>query len=167
MININNVSFCYQNTPEKDSVRNVNLQIKAGEVVLLCGESGCGKTTVTRLINGLIPHYFEGSLHGDVIVDNKNVSACQLYEFADKIGSVFQNPRSQFFSVDTESELAFGCENLGLARSDIEQKVKTTVETMNLQRLLGKSLFALSGGEKQKIACGSASTLSPDRKSVV
>lgn len=162
MININNVSFCYQNTPEKDSVRNVNLQIKAGEVVLLCGESGCGKTTVTRLINGLIPHYFEGSLHGDVIVDNKNVSACQLYEFADKIGSVFQNPRSQFFSVDTESELAFGCENLGLARSDIEQKVKTTVETMNLQRLLGKSLFALSGGEKQKIACGSASTLSPD-----
>ena len=162
MIELNNVNFSYQNGNEESGVKNINLHIKAGEIVLLCGMSGCGKTTITRIINGLIPHYFEGNLRGEVIVDHKNVSACQLYEFADKIGSVFQNPRSQFFNVDTESELAFGCENLGLARSDIEQKVKTTVETMGLQRLLGKSLFALSGGEKQKIACGSAATLAPD-----
>lgn len=69
-------------------------------------ESGSGKTSITRLINGLIPRYYEGSLEGEVFVKNINITESELYETAKIVGSVFQNPRSQFFCVDTRSELA-------------------------------------------------------------
>jgi len=87
--------------------------------VLLCGASGCGKTTVTRLINGLIPHYYKGELEGEVTVNGRNISETKLYDLAGVVGSVFQNPRSQFFSVDTDGEVVFGPENIGLPREEI------------------------------------------------
>ena len=113
MIEINNVTFQYKAESSSGGIRNISLSIPQGEVVVLCGESGCGKTTITRLINGLIPHFFEGELSGSVLVNGQNVSVQPLYDTAKLVGSVFQNPRSQFFNVDTTSELSFGCENLG------------------------------------------------------
>lgn len=161
MIEMKNVSFTHENT-ESPSLRNVSLTIERGACVLLCGESGSGKTTLTRLINGLIPHYYEGQLEGSVWVDGRNVTESELYETAKLVGSVFQNPRSQFFCVDTSSELAFGCENMGLPEAEIENRVEAAARELNIENLLGRSIFELSGGEKQKIACASVSALHPD-----
>ena len=162
MIEFRNISFSYENGDESGQLKNINLKIPSGQVVLLCGTSGCGKTTLTRLINGLIPNYYEGNLKGTVFINGKNISKEPLYETAAIVGSVFQNPRSQFFAVDTTSELAFGCENLGLSKEDIMKRMKMIVSNLKLQSLMNRSIFALSGGEKQKIACGSSAMIEPD-----
>lgn len=163
MIRIENVTFSYGEENEKNNgIRNINLHIKKGEFVVFCGESGCGKTTLTRLINGLIPHYYEGHLTGNVFVDGKNVSKQPIYETAQKVGSVFQNPRSQFFNVDTTSEITFGCENLGMPEEIIRKRLRKTVEDFQMESLMNRNIFHLSGGEKQKIACAGASIMEPD-----
>ena len=162
MIEINNVSFSYGESVEGNFIKNLSISIPKGQVVVLCGESGCGKTTVTRLINGLIPNFFKGNLSGSVTVDGVDITKKPLYEIAENTGSVFQNPRSQFFNVDTDSELSFALENLGFPKEEIVARVDTTVRDFKIERLLGKSLFKLSGGEKQIIACASVSVTTPD-----
>ena len=161
MIEIKKVSFQHENA-EKPSLRNVSLTIAEGECVLLCGESGSGKTTVTRLINGLIPHFYEGKMEGCAMVNGLNVTEAELYDTARIVGSVFQNPRSQFFCVDTTSELAFGCENMGMPEGEILSRVDEAAKELNIEKLLGRSIFELSGGEKQKISCASVSALRPE-----
>ena len=161
MIEIKKVSFQHENA-EKPSLRNVSLTIAEGECVLLCGESGSGKTTVTRLINGLIPHFYEGKMEGCTMVNGLNVTEAELYDTARIVGSVFQNPRSQFFCVDTTSELAFGCENMGMPEGEILSRVDEAAKELNIEKLLGRSIFELSGGEKQKISCASVSALRPE-----
>ena len=110
MIELENVSFSYDGQ-EHDGLHDINLKIADGECVLFCGRSGCGKTTITRLVNGLIPQFYQGELHGRVLVDGQEISNLPMYQIAAKVGSVFQNPRTQFFNVDTDSEIAFGIEN--------------------------------------------------------
>ena len=161
MIEIKDVSFKYIKDDDNNNLSNINLKVKKGEVVLICGKSGCGKTTITRLLNGLIPHYYEGYLQGKVLIDGENISKLPLYETAKKVGSVFQNPRTQFFTVDSTSELAFACENQGLAEKDILNRIREVVTDFNIKHLLGKNLFKLSGGEKQKVACASVATAKP------
>ena len=161
MIEIRNASFRYQSDIAAGGIQSIDLSIPDGQTVVLCGESGCGKTTLTRLINGLIPHYFEGELSGSVTVGGCNVSEQPLYDTARLVGSFFQNPRSQFLNVDTTSELSFGCENLGMPRDEILQRLQRTVSALKMESLLGRSIFDLSGGEKQKIACGGAFMMDP------
>lgn len=169
MIELNNISFTYKTgegtergaaggigeKSSNGSLANINLKIKDGEFLLLTGGSGCGKTTVLRLINGLIPNFFEGNLQGEILVDGKNISSSELYDTAKTVSTVFQNPRSQFFNVDTTSELAFACENQGMDQNEILQRINQTVTEMQLEPLMNRSLFKLSGGQKQKIACAS------------
>lgn len=160
MIHMDHVTFTYQ-SDAAGGVRDIDLTIPEGQVAVLCGESGCGKTTVTRLINGLIPHYFEGKLSGSVHVGGKDVARQALWDTARQVGSVFQNPRSQFFNVDTTSEITFGCENLGMPREEILGRLAHTVSALKLEKLLDRSIFELSGGEKQKIACAGAFMMAP------
>lgn len=162
MIEFKNVSFSYSGAGDRASLNRISLQIEEGQVVLACGESGCGKTTLTRLINGLIPHYYEGTLTGEITICGKNIEETPLYSLANVVGSVFQNPRTQFFNVDTTSELAFGCENLGMEKQEILKRVAMSVSELSLHSLMNRSIFQLSGGEKQKIACGSVHALCPD-----
>lgn len=157
MIELHNVNFQYTGSVDAGGLTDINLTIPDGQVVLLCGQSGCGKTTLTRLINGLIPNYYEGNLSGDILLDGKNINKFPLYETAKYVGSVFQNPRTQFFTVDSTSELAFGSENQGKAESEIIQRIQETADLFGIAGLLGKSIFEMSGGEKQKIACASVS----------
>lgn len=161
MIEIQNLNYKYKNL-DGGTVDDINLSIKEGEIILLCGKSGCGKTTITRLINGLIPHYYEGSIGGTINVDGLNVRKTELYKISQKVGSVFQNPRSQFFCVDTSGEIVFGCENQGLNRNETINRYLNTVKSFQIENLMGRNIFMLSGGEKQKIACASACATSPD-----
>ncbi|PWJ35698.1 ABC transporter ATP-binding protein [Fibrobacter succinogenes] len=161
-ISLKNISFSYSDSLDDAILKNLNLEIRSGECVVLAGESGCGKTTISKLINGLIPHYHSGTMDGDVLLGGKNTSDMTLAEISRVVGSVFQNPRSQFFNIDTDCELAFGCENLGMDPEEIKQRVENVVQEFHLEHLLGRSIFNLSGGEKQKIACASVSATGPE-----
>jgi len=153
MIIFDNVSFSYKKGEE--SLSGINLKVNEGEVVLVCGPSGCGKSTLVRCVNGLIPHFYEGELKGKITVNDIDVSESTLRQLSKKVGTVFQNPRSQFFNVDTTSELAFGCENFGMSPEDIEERINHVVNKHDMSALMDRSIFKLSGGEKQKIACAS------------
>ena len=161
-ISLKNISFSYSDSLDDAILKNLNLEIRSGECVVLAGESGCGKTTISKLINGLIPHYHSGTMDGDVFLGDKNTADMTLAEISRVVGSVFQNPRSQFFNIDTDCELAFGCENLGMDPEEIKQRVENVVQEFHLEHLLGRSIFNLSGGEKQKIACASVSATGPE-----
>jgi energy-coupling factor transport system ATP-binding protein len=163
MIRIDHVTFSYGEENENaGGVHDINLTVEDGQCVVLCGESGSGKTTITRLINGLIPHYYEGKMNGEVWVNGAKVSEQPLYDTAKTVGSVFQNPRSQFFNVDTTSEITFGCENLGQPEQSIRERLDKTIRDFRLEKLMGRNIFHLSGGEKQKIACAGVSIMEPD-----
>ncbi|MDO4265658.1 MAG: energy-coupling factor ABC transporter ATP-binding protein [Eubacteriales bacterium] len=163
MIRIDHVTFSYgEENGNTSGVQDINLNIDDGQFIVLCGESGCGKTTITRLINGLIPHYYEGKMSGEVWVNGGKVTERPLYDTAKNVGSVFQNPRSQFFNVDTTSEITFGCENLGQSEQSIRERLERTVQDFRLEKLMGRNIFHLSGGEKQRIACAGVSIMEPD-----
>ena len=160
MIKFENVSFSYAGRDD-NGIKNIDLNVKSGECILLCGRSGCGKTTVSRYINKLIPCFFLGENKGKVYIEDENIMDIPMYKIAEKVGCVFQNPRSQFFNVDTDSEIAFSLENLAYPREKIIERVETTYEKLNINKLKGKSIFDLSGGEKQKIAFASAYAMMP------
>ena len=115
MIEFKNVSFAYPDSAD-GGLKNIDLTIPDGQCVLLCGRSGCGKTTLTRLINGLIPQFFEGDLSGEILLDGENLADLPMYRIAEKVGSVFQNPRTQFFNVDTDGESHRGGKKSSLPR---------------------------------------------------
>ena len=160
MIELENVSFSYDGQ-EHDGLHDINLKILDGECVLFCGRSGCGKTTITRLVNGLIPQFYQGELHGRVLVDGQEISNLPMYQIAAKVGSVFQNPRTQFFNVDTDSEIAFGIENEARPPQELAERVEQTTEDLHIQKLRSRNIFELSGGEKQKIAFASVYAMNP------
>ena len=116
---------------------------------------------MTRLLNGMIPNFYEGNLQGTVLLDGKNLFDLPMYEISKQVGSVFQNPRTQFYTVNTTSEIAFGCENLGMEPEKIASRVKQTAEDLEIEHLLDRNIFNLSGGEKQIIAFASVCTMSP------
>lgn len=162
MIKIEQVSFSYQGDETHGSLNQVDIHIKAGECILLCGKSGCGKTTITKLINGLIPHFNQGKLTGKTLVDEMVVAETPMYQLSEKIGSVFQNPKSQFFNIDSDSELAFGLENNGVQPDIIRQRVADTVRELHIENLLHRDIFAMSGGEKQTLAFASVYAMNPE-----
>ena len=159
MIGLEQVSFGYGE--KQETLSQVSATVARGECVLLCGASGCGKTTVTKLINGLIPAFTPGCrLEGRVMVNGLAPRETPMHELAQRVGSVFQNPKSQFFNLDTDSELAFGLENEGRPPEEIRRRVEQVAETLHLQDLRGKNIFSLSGGQKQLLAFGSVYALS-------
>ena len=148
VITMADVSFSYPEA-EQRSLEHVDLTVKEGELLVLCGKSGCGKTTIIRLINGLIPFYYPGALEGTVTVMDHCTAKGTIYDLGSRVGTVFQNPRSQFFCVDVMSELAFGAENRKMAKEDILHRIDTAADLLEIQPLLPRTMFQLSGGEKQ------------------
>ena len=160
MIEISHVSFKYANAKEP-ALHDISLSIQKGEFVVLLGTSGCGKTTITRLINRLVPEFFEGEMEGNITIDGQNTDELRIQDLAGIVGSVFQDPRSQFFATDTTAEIAFSCENVGLPREELCYRIERAANDLQITRLLERSIFELSSGEKQSIAIASVYALSP------
>lgn len=159
MIKFENVNVTMQG---KRILSDVNLEIQDGEFVLICGESGCGKTTMTKLINGLIPHFVRDvSVDGSITVCGKNVAEMPMYEIAELVGSVFQNPRTQFFYTNSNAEMAFGLENRGVEPEYIRERIKNTINELDIEKLEDRNVFSMSGGEKQLLAFASVYAMNP------
>ncbi|MFC2359346.1 MAG: ABC transporter ATP-binding protein, partial [Actinomyces dentalis] len=169
MIRFERASFAYRPGAEaeeagkvgKAGVRDVSLEVRPGEVVVLCGRSGCGKSTLLRLANGLAPRFFPGRAAGRVLLDGEEVGALSSWRIAERAGSLFQNPRTQFFNVDTTGEVAFALESAGWPEEAIRARVGATLRELGLEHLAGRSIFDLSGGQRQKIAYASVWALRP------
>lgn len=146
---------CAHDHANASELIDINLSINTGELLVLTGPSGCGKTTLLRLINGLVPRFYHGRIQGEILLDGDSFEHKELYDLAQVVGTVFQNPKSQFYNVDTTGELAFACENQGMPEEDIYQRIDATVADLHLENLMDRDLFQLSDGEKQKIACAS------------
>ena len=133
-------------------LKNLKMSVKKGEIVVLTGLSGCGKTTLLRLLNGLIPYFYDGDLDGEIKILGKDITAYKKGELAKYIGNVFQNPKDQFFCDVVEDEIALVGENLGLEKKILREKVDEAMQLLEIEYLRKKSIFELSGGERQKVA---------------
>lgn len=160
MIQFKNYSFRYEERKEF-TLKIIDLTVQAGECILVTGRSGCGKSTLIRSLGGLIPHFYPGETKGELWLDGTSLLSRKPWELAGQTGTVFQDPRSQFFMTDSTRELAFGCENMGMEREETIGRVAKAVEDLELEPFLNHSIFTLSGGEKQQIAVGSVYALSP------
>lgn len=160
MISFQNFSFRYEESQDY-TLRGIDMTVETGEFILLTGRSGCGKTTLIRSLNGLIPHFYPGEIQGDLVMDGHSLLEMKPSQLAGQVGTVFQDPRSQFFMTDTTRELAFGCENMGLPREETIERIAKAAKDLELVDYLNRSIFALSSGEKQQIAIGSVYALSP------
>lgn len=160
MIEIRELSFKYKGGANY-SLKDINLKIKKGECILLCGRSGCGKSTLLKLMNGIIPEFYDGDISGSVMVNGMNTFTTPIYKLSKDVGSVFQNPKTQFYTTNTTDEIAFGLENYGLDRAEINKKIEEVKNIFNLEALMNRNIFELSGGEKQKIAIASVFALDP------
>ena len=130
--------------------------IPAGRCVVLCGGSGCGKSTLLRCINGLIPQFYEGELKGFCRLNGQDTAGMSIGETGELAASVFQDPRSQFFTVNSSNEVAFGLENHGLPQEAIRRRVDEAFRVFHLERLKDRNVYALSSGERQLISILSA-----------
>ena len=157
MLTLDNLLLFYEQ--DKKVLDDINLIVADGECVLLTGESGSGKSSIINSINGLAFEYENAKFSGSVKVDNKDLKGMELYEISLMISSVFQNPKTHFFNVDTTLELLFYLENIGLDRKEMESRMEDMLKLFPIKHLLGRSIFDLSGGEKQ-ILCVAACYIS-------
>ena len=149
-LSFDRAGFTYAGAREP-ALADVSLSVPAGQCVVLTGGSGCGKTTLTRLANGLIPVSYDGELAGSVRIAGKDAGSWEMDALCRRVGSVFQNPRSQFFNLDTTSEVAFGCENLGLSRAEMHRRVDGAFALLGIEHLRDRDIRALSGGQRRRI----------------
>ncbi|MCE5170744.1 ABC transporter ATP-binding protein [Paenibacillus profundus] len=165
MIELIAAGFTYESDvegrSETEGVTDLHLSIEEGECVVLCGRSGCGKSTILRMINGLAPQFYPGKLTGTVHVSGKPIASFLPEEKTRLTGSVFQDPRSQFFMSLVGDELAFSGENLGIESTEIRTLVQAAAARMKIPHLLDRPLDSLSSGQKQKAAIAAATILSP------
>lgn len=141
---------------EGAGIAQVSLRVLPGECVVLTGPSGSGKTTITRVANGLAPAYWPGTLTGTIRLLGADAETVPLWERGRMVGSVFQDPASQFFSSDLAGEVAFGCENYGFAHREVVALADAAISSFGLDDVRGRPLDALSSGEKQRVAVASA-----------
>ena len=157
---IENLSFQYRTRPEL-AIENISFELKPGEMLLIAGSSGCGKTTLARCINGLIPRSYGGKREGQVLLHGKDVAGIPLAEVSQIVGTLLQDPERQIVASNVYNEIAFGPENLGLPRKEIVDRVDMAMQRLGLEYLRERDTFNLSGGEKQKLALAGVLAMNP------
>jgi len=160
MISLRDFSFTYDGSPQP-ALSKVNLEIAAGEFVVIAGPSGCGKTTLALAIAGVLCQQYNCKTDGKISVQGADVLRAPVYETAQRVGLVQQNPELQFCTLTVLDEVAFGLENRCVPREIIEQRVIEALERVNALHLLGRELASLSGGEKQRVAIASVIATQP------
>ncbi len=144
------------------ALQAVKAEIPKGRCVVLCGGSGCGKSTLLRCINGLIPQFYEGELTGYCRLNGKDTAEMSIGEIGEVAASVFQDPRSQFFTVNSSSEVAFGLENRGTPQAEMRRRVDEAFEVFHLEALKARNVYELSSGEKQLVSLLAAWAMDAD-----
>lgn len=157
---IENLSFQYRTRPEP-AIQNISFELKPGEMLLIAGSSGCGKTTLARCINGLIPRSYRGKREGKVLLHGKDVAEMQIADMAQIVGTLLQDPERQIVASNVFNEVAFGPENLGLPRAEIVARVDQAMKRLKIEQLRDRETFNLSGGEKQKVALAGLLAMNP------
>ena len=157
---VENLSFRYYSRPDV-AIQDVSFKMRRGELLLVAGASGCGKTTLARCINGLIPRSYKGDRSGSVLVQGKDVAQMPLVDVAQVIGTLLQDPERQIVASNVWNEIAFGLENLGLTCQEIDERIDQVMARLNMENLRGRDTFTLSGGEKQKVALAGLLVMRP------
>ncbi|MGW7301880.1 ABC transporter ATP-binding protein [Streptomyces sp. NPDC054829] len=160
MIRFENVSVTYDGRPEP-TVRGIDFEVPEGELVLLVGPSGVGKSTVLGAVSGLVPHFTGGTLSGRVTVAGRDTRTHKPRELADVVGTVGQDPLAHFVTDTVEDELAYGMESLGLSPAVMRRRVEETLDLLGLADLRDRPIATLSGGQQQRVAIGSVLTPHP------
>ena len=137
---------------DENILKNLNFECKAGEITVITGHSGCGKSTLLKAINGVIPEYLDANINGEIKYNSLDLLSKNIFERSCIISNVFQNPKSQFYCMNSTEELAFQLENRNTDKSEIINRIKKYSKLLNIEYLLDKNIFDLSGGEKQMIA---------------
>jgi energy-coupling factor transporter ATPase len=161
VIETENLTYTYPGST-KPSIRDISIKIEKGEFVLITGPSGCGKTTLCRCFNGLIPHFYPGELKGKITVTGLNVLEQPTYELAKHVGLVFQNPENQLFALSVEKDVAFGLENLGVPREEMQKRVNWALSLTGIHELRERAPHELSGGQQQRVAIASVLAMQPE-----
>lgn len=156
MIELKNVSFRYDNTVEEYQIDTVSFHVKQGEWLSIVGHNGSGKSTVVRLIDGLLE-----AESGEIYVDGKQLTRETIWEIRSKIGIVFQNPDNQFVGATVEDDVAFGLENQGIPREEMLQRVEKAIEQVGMLEFKDREPSRLSGGQKQRVAIAGIIALRP------
>jgi len=157
---IENLSFRYRSRNEL-ALKNINLSVGSSQIILIAGASGCGKTTLARCINGLIPRSYKGEISGKIKMLGQDIAELSLARISQIVGTVLQDPERQILGTKVLSEVAFGLENLNLSREEIYQRVDESLNRLHIPHLRDRETFNLSGGEKQKVALAGVLAMHP------
>jgi energy-coupling factor transport system ATP-binding protein len=157
---VENLSFRYH-TRQELAIRDLSFQLRPGELLLVAGASGCGKTTLARCINGLAPRSYKGEISGSVRLHGQEVSKMPLIEISQVIGTLLQDPERQIVATNVVAEIAFGPENIGMPRQEILARIDQVLERLGMDHLRQRDTFTLSGGEKQKVALAGILAMRP------
>ena len=157
---VEQLSFKYRDRPDY-ALRDVSFELEAGQIMLVAGTSGCGKTTLIRCLNGLIPRSYRGELEGRIRLHGEETSDKSLAAISQIVGTVLQDPERQILGSRVVNEVAFGPENLGLPRAEITARVDETLDYLDINHLRRRETFYLSGGEKQKVALAGILAMQP------
>lgn len=160
LIEVKDLSYTYPQATYP-AIKNINLEINQGEFILLTGPSGCGKTTFCRVLNGLIPKFYNGEMTGKVIVNGLDTADHNTMELAQHVGLIFQNPDNQIFALTVEKDIAFGLENLGKSKSEMYKEIDWAADVTGIQDLRQRATHELSGGQKQRLTIASVLAMHP------
>lgn len=162
MITVDHLTYTYPNA-HKPALCGVSFQVRQGECYGIIGANGMGKSTLCYALMGLVPHFYHGTIKGDVWLDGLNVPDASLADMPTRVGLVFQNPVNQFSGakLTVEEEIAFGLENLGVPRDIMRERVREAAKTLRIDHVLDRNPYHLSGGQMQRVAIASVFALKP------
>jgi energy-coupling factor transporter ATP-binding protein EcfA2 len=143
------------------AIEDISFALPGGELLLIAGPSGCGKSTLLKCLNGLIPHSYSGLLSGEIRLEGRSSAGLTLRELAEHVGTMLQEPDKQIIGSTVEQEIAFGMENLKTPRAQMRRRIQEVLKRLDMEPLLHQLTFALSGGERQKVAAAGILVMQP------